>query len=66
MPALKFQKAIHRVRFDVPFESKILVLHLENLTGTEQFEMLFTGGGIKHLTGETFSRLKVPLIPLSE
>ncbi len=66
MPDLKFQKAIHRVRFNVPFEPKILVLHLENLARTTQFEMLFTGGGIKHLTGETFSRLKVPLIPHTE
>jgi type I restriction enzyme, S subunit len=66
LPDLKFQKAIHRVRFNVPFEPKILVLHLENLAGTTQFEMLFTGGGIKHLTGETFSRLKIPLIPHAE
>ena len=66
LPDLKFQKAIHRVRFNVPFEPKILVLHLENLAGTDQFEMLFTGGGIKHLTGETFSRLRIPLIPHAE
>lgn len=66
MPDLKFQKAIHRVRFNVPFDPKILALHLENLAGTTQFEMLFTGGGIKHLTGETFSRLKIPLIPHAE
>lgn len=66
LPELKFQKAIHRVRFKVPFVPKILVLHLENLAGTAKFEMLFTGGGIKHLTGETFARLKVPLIPHAE
>jgi len=66
LPDLKFQKAIHRVRFNVPFEPKILVLHLENLAGTKEFEMLFTGVGIKHLTGETFCRLKVPLIPHDE
>lgn len=66
LPDLKFQKAIHRVRFNVPFEPEILVLHLENLAGTTEFEMLFTGGGIKHLTGETFSRLKIPLIPHAE
>lgn len=66
LPDLKFQKAIHRVRFNVPFEPRILVLHLENLAGTTAFEMLFTGGGIKHLTGETFSKLKVPLIPHAE
>jgi type I restriction enzyme S subunit len=66
LPDLKFQKAIHRVRFNVPFEPKILVLLLESFSGTPQFEMLFTGGGIKHLTGETFSRLKIPLISLPE
>lgn len=66
LPDLKFQKAIHRVRFNVPFEPEMLVLHLENLAGTTEFEMLFTGGGIKHLTGETFSRLKIPLIPHAE
>ena len=66
LPDLKFQKAIHRVRFKVPYEPKLLVLHLENLAGTTQFEMLFTGGGIKHLTRETFAKLFVPLIPLPE
>jgi type I restriction enzyme S subunit len=66
LPDLKFQKAIHRVRFNVSFEPKFLVLHLENIAGTTEFEMLFTGGGIKHLTAETFSRLKIPLIPYGE
>ena len=61
LPDLKFQKAIHRVRFNVPFQPRLLVLHLENLSGTTQFEMLFTGGGIKHLTRETFALLKIPL-----
>jgi type I restriction enzyme S subunit len=28
--------------------------------------MLFTGGGIKHLTRETFAQLKIPLIPHAE
>jgi len=66
LPDLKFQKAIHRVRFNVPFEPCLLVFHLENLAGTTQFEMLFTGGGIKHLTRETFAQLKIPLIPPDE
>jgi type I restriction enzyme S subunit len=66
LPDVKFQKAIHRVRFNVPFEPKILVLLLENLAGTNEFEMLFTGVGIKHLTGETFCRVKIPLIPHAE
>ncbi|WP_341303134.1 restriction endonuclease subunit S [Pseudomonas sp. TMP25] len=66
LPDIKFQKAIHRVRFNVPFDPRFLVLHLENLAGTTQFEMLFTGGGIKHLTMETFAQLKIPLIPHAE
>ena len=50
----------------MPFEPKILVLHLENIAGTTRFEMLFTGGGIKHLTQEMFSQLKIPVIPHEE
>ena len=65
-PDLKFQKAIHRVRFNVPFQPKLLVLHLENLSGTSKFEKLFTGGGIKHLTRETFAQLTIPLTSQAE
>ena len=66
LPVLKFQKAIHRVRFNVPFQPRLLVLHLENLAGRTQFEMLFTGGGIRHLTRETFALLKIPLTSPAE
>lgn len=63
---LKYQKAIHRVRFRTTFEPSFLVLHLENISGTAKFEMLFTGGGIKHLTQESFSKLKIPYAPHPE
>lgn len=66
IPDLKFQKAIHRVRFNVPFDPRLLVMYLEAVAGTTQFEALFTGGGIKHLTGEAFSQLKISLIPQAE
>ncbi|HYD64141.1 restriction endonuclease subunit S [Azospirillum sp.] len=66
MPDIKFQKAIHRVRFNVPFVPHLLVSYLEAIAGTERFEMLFTGGGIKHLTLETFAELTIPLIPFAE
>lgn len=66
LPDLKFQKAIHRVRFNVPYEPRLLVLYLEAIAGTTQFEMLFTGVGIKHLTREAFARLKVPFISPAE
>lgn len=60
LPDLKFQKAVHRVRFKVPFEPRLLVLYLESIAGTPQLEHLFTGGGIKHLTQEVFARLEIP------
>jgi len=66
LPDLKFQKAIHRVRFNVPFEPHLLVFYLESIAGTPRFEMLFTGGGIKHLTGETFAQLKIPITSHAE
>jgi len=66
LPDLKFQKAIHRVRFNVPFEPRMLVLYLEAIAGTTQFEMLFTGGGIKHLTRETFAQLMIPYVSHAE
>jgi len=61
LPDLKFQKAIHRVRFNIPFEPHLLVLYLESIAGTPQLENLFTGGGIKHLTREVFAQLKIPV-----
>jgi type I restriction enzyme S subunit len=63
---LKFQKAIHRVRFNVPFEPHLLVLYLEAIASTTRFEMLFTGGGIKHLTREAFAQLRIPRILQTE
>lgn len=63
---LKFQKAVHRVRFNVPFEPRLLVLYLQSIAGTPQLENLFTGGGIKHLTQEVFARLKIPFTCYAE
>ncbi|MBK8640242.1 MAG: restriction endonuclease subunit S [Chromatiaceae bacterium] len=65
-PDLKFQKAIHRVRFTVPFQPRLLVLYLESIAGTPRLENLFTGGGIKHLTQEVFARLKIPFASHAE
>ncbi|MDP9222956.1 MAG: restriction endonuclease subunit S, partial [Actinomycetota bacterium] len=66
LPELKFQKAIHRVRFNVPFEPHLLVAYLEAMAGTPEFERLFTGGGIKHLTRETFALLPIPMMSFVE
>jgi type I restriction enzyme, S subunit len=57
---VKFQKALHRVRFQKPFEPKILVYYLEHLAKAGALERRFTGSTIKHFTREAFIQLPVP------
>jgi len=63
---MKFQKAIHRVRFKVPFEARLLVYLLESLAKSGGLERRFTGSTIKHFTRESFIQLPIPLPPLPE
>jgi type I restriction enzyme S subunit len=63
---MKFQKAIHRVRFNVPFEARLLVYLLESLAKSGGLERRFTGSTIKHFTREAFIQLPIPLPPLPE
>jgi type I restriction enzyme S subunit len=64
IPEVKFQKALHRVRFRIPFEPSLLVFFLQGMSGTESFEALFSGSTIKHLTRDVFVHLKIPLPPI--
>jgi type I restriction enzyme, S subunit len=66
VPEMKYQKAIHRVRFNIPFEPKLLVYQLELLAKSGGLERRFTGSTIKHFTREAFVRLPVPVPPLAE
>lgn len=66
LPELKYQKALHRVRFKIHFEPRLLVYLLELLAKTGALEHRFTGSTIKHFTREAFIQLPVPLAPLSE
>jgi len=54
---MKFQKAIHRVRFNVPFNPKLLAYLLESLAKSGGLEQRFTGSTIKHFTREAFIQL---------
>ena len=63
---LKFQKALHRVRFRVPYEPRLLVYLLELLAKSGSLERRFTGSTIKHFTREAFLELPVPRLPLTE
>jgi len=64
MPDLKYQKALHRVRFRVPYEPKMLVYWLGILAKSKVWADRFHGATIKHLTREVFIELEIPLPPL--
>jgi type I restriction enzyme S subunit len=64
MPNLKYQKALHRVRFKVPYEPKMLVYWLRILAKSGEWAERFHGATIKHFTREMFIELEIPLPPL--
>jgi type I restriction enzyme S subunit len=66
LPDLKYQKAIHRVRFSVPFEPRLLVYQLERVAKAGGLERRFTGSTIKHLTREKFVEWPVAVPPIDE
>jgi type I restriction enzyme, S subunit len=63
---IKYQKAIHRVRFKQSYEPRLLVYLLELLAKTGRLERRFTGSTIKHFTREAIVQLPVPVPPLDE
>ncbi len=65
IPNLKYQKALHRVRFNVPFEPSVLVYLLQELALSGALVGWLSGTTIKHLTLESFLRLPIPLPPLA-
>jgi type I restriction enzyme M protein len=66
VPGMKFQKALHRVRFKIPFEPKLFVEILRVYAQNGELASRFSGTTIKHLTREVFAQLPVPLPPLDE
>lgn len=66
VPNVKYQKAIHRIRFKQPYEPKLLVYLLELLAKTGRLERRFTGSTIKHFTREAIVQLPIPVPPLDE
>jgi type I restriction enzyme S subunit len=66
IPNMKYQKAIHRIRFKQPYEQRLLVYLLELLAKTGRLERRFTGSTIKHFTREAIVQLPVPVPPLGE
>lgn len=65
-PDMKYQKALHRVRFFGDYVEQLLVFYLEFLSQTGRLTQWFTGSTIKHFTKESFSGLPVPVPPKDE
>ncbi len=66
MPDLKYQKALHRVRFKIPYEPMLLAYFLQALAKTKEWKDRFHGATIKHFTREMFIELAVPVPPIEE
>jgi len=66
IPNMKYQKAIHRIRFKQPYEERLLIYLLELLAKTGRLERRFTGSTIKHFTREAIVQLPIPVPPLDE
>ena len=64
--AMTFQKALHRVRFRIPFESDFLVYNLKVDAYTQKLNRLFTGSTIKHLTGRSLALYPITFPSLEE
>jgi len=62
---MKYQKALHRVRFKVPFEPSMLVYLLQEMAVSGALVGWLSGTTIKHLTLESFNKLPIPLPPLA-
>lgn len=66
VPQLKYQKALHRIRFHGDFEARYFVSLLEFLANTGRLDRWFTGSTIKHFTRESFVSVPIPTPPLVE
>ncbi len=63
---MKYQKALHRVRFDGAYLPDLLVIALEHLAKSGVLDELYGGSTIKHFTRETFVKLVLPVPPTAE
>ncbi len=55
-----YQKALHRVRFTDGSNPEFYMYYLWYAAQTGQLKPLFTGTGIKHLTGQSLAKVVVP------
>jgi type I restriction enzyme S subunit len=63
---MKYQKALHRVRFDGAYLPDLIAIALEHLAKSGALDELYGGSTIKHFTRETFVKLVLPVPPAAE
>lgn len=63
---MRFQKALHRLRCASGVQPCLIPLYLEFMAKTKRLDRYFTGSTIKHLTGQSLSKLPFPLAPSEE
>ena len=61
-----YQKALHRVRFTDDSNPRFYMYFFWFAAHTGQLKPLFTGTGIKHLTGQSLVKVSVPTISRKE
>lgn len=64
-PAMKIQKALHRIRSKASLDNHYLYYWFRHAANIGLLEPHFTGTTIKHLTGKAIASLAVPLPPVS-
>jgi type I restriction enzyme S subunit len=63
---IHFQKAIHRVRFNIPEYNKWFLYFLYLCDKNGDLKKYFTGSGIQHFTGKALSSFILPIAPLEK
>jgi type I restriction enzyme S subunit len=61
-----FQKALHRVRFFLPYLNYYFHYYLYSSSLSGYLDRYYTGSGIQHFTGASLDRFIFPLPPLAE
>ncbi len=64
--SIKFQKALHRVRFFGKVEPLLYLYYLDLICNNGFIRNYFTGSGIQHLTGKSLNIIPFPVPPLPE
>lgn len=63
---IKIQKALHRVRTNSSLNATYLMYYLRYLSHTNDITKYFTGTTIKHLTGQSLKKIRIPIVDINK